>query len=193
MPKTDWDMWASRSKWPKPRTPRASTLTRSPLELGSPSSRGRRGLGATHPLPLLLPRPLLYPLPTATRSPATQCPPGQKEWRGWRRNWAGGKGRTKGGDRTGQIALAENGAERRRRRRKGNKGRNHCGCKKPLSGKLSCRCTPQRAQVSAGVGKPSMDSECASECTWSTARATARLRDSRPWSSQTGQAIQGLR
>ena len=24
----------------------------------------------------------------------------------------------------------------------------------PLSGKLSCRCTPQRAQVSAGVGKP---------------------------------------
>ena len=35
--------------------------------------------------------------------------------------------------------------------------------------------TPQRAQVSAGVGKPSMDSECASGCTWSTARATARL------------------
>ena len=40
------------------------------------------------------------------------------------------------------------------------------------------------AQVSAGVGKPSMDSECASGCTWSTARAAARLRDSRPWSSQ---------
>ena len=37
------------------------------------------------------------------------------------------------------------------------------------------------AQVSAGVGKPSMDLECASGCTWSTARATARLRDSRPW------------
>ena len=72
--------------------------------------------------------PLLYPLPTATHSPATQCPPGQKEWRGWRRNWAGGKGRTKGGDRTGQTALAENGAERRRRRRKGKKGKNHCGC-----------------------------------------------------------------
>ena len=36
-----------------------------------------------------------------------------------------------------------------------------------------------------------MDSECASGCTWSTARATARLRDSRPWSSQTGQVIQG--
>ena len=27
---------------------------------------------------------------------------------------------------------------------------------------------------------PRMDSECASGCTWSTARATARLRDSRP-------------
>ena len=49
------------------------------------------------------------------------------------------------------------------------------------------------AQVSAGVGKSSMDSECASGCTWSTARATARLRDSQPWSSQTGQVIQGLR
>ena len=40
---------------------------------------------------------------------------------------------------------------------------------------------------------PHMDSECASGCTWSTAQATARLRDSRPWSSQTGQVIQGLR
>ena len=40
---------------------------------------------------------------------------------------------------------------------------------------------------------PHMDSECASGCTWSMALATARLRDSRPWSSQTGQVIQGLR
>ena len=125
---------------------------------------------------LIPPPPNLYPLPTATRSPATQCPPGQKEWRGRGRNWAGGKGRTKEGNRTGQTALAENGAERRRRRRKGKMGKNHCGCQKPLSGKLSCRCTPQCAQVSAGVGKPSMDSECASGCTWSTARATACLR-----------------
>ena len=38
-----------------------------------------------------------------------------------------------------------------------------------------------------------MDSECACGCTWSTARATARLWDRRPWSSQTGQVIQGLR
>ena len=43
----------------------------------------------------------------------------------------------------------------------------------------------------AGVGKPSMDWECTSGCTWSTARATARLRDSRPWSSQTGQVTHG--
>ena len=62
---------------------------------------------------------------TATRSPATQCPLGQKEWRGLRRNWAGGKGRTKGGNRTGQTSLTENSAERRRRRRKGKKGKNH--------------------------------------------------------------------
>ena len=30
-----------------------------PLELGSPSSRGRRGQGATNPLPLPRPRPVL--------------------------------------------------------------------------------------------------------------------------------------
>ena len=48
-----------------------------------------------------------------------------------------------------------------------------------------------KSQVSAGVGKPSMDSECASGCAWSTARATARLWDSRTRSSQTGQVIQG--
>ena len=87
------------------------------------------GQGETNPHPLPLPRPLLYPLPTATSSPATQCPPGQKEWRGRGRNWAGGKGRTKEGNRTGQTALAENGAERRRRTtRKRITGKNHCGC-----------------------------------------------------------------
>ena len=37
------------------------------------------------------------------------------------------------------------------------------------------------------------DSECAPGCTWSPARATACLWESRPWSSQTGQVIQGLR
>ena len=43
------------------------------------------------------------------------------------------------------------------------------------------------------VGKPSMASECASGCTWSTARAAARLWDGRLRSSQPGQVIQGLR
>ena len=73
--------------------------------------------------------------------------------------------------RTGQTVLAENGAERRRKRRKGQKGKNVV-VRSPLSGKLSCRCTPQHAPVSAGVSKPSMDVECASGCPWSTARAT---------------------
>ena len=113
-------MWASRSKWPKPPTPSTLTPTRSPLEPGSPSSRGRRGQGETNPLPLPLPRPLLYPLPTATRTPATQCPPGQKEWRGRGRNWAGGKGRTKEGNRTGQTALAENGRVQKEKKEREN-------------------------------------------------------------------------
>ena len=55
----------------------------------------------------------------------------------------------------------------------GKDKRDHGACWKPLSGKLSCRCTSQCAQVSAGVGKPHMDSEGASGCTWSPARATA--------------------
>ena len=124
-----------RAPWGPPCTSPAHVLQCAPAcpplpEPGSPSSRGRKGQGETNPLPLPLPRPrpLLYPLPTATRTPATQCPPGLTEWRGRGRNWAGGKGRTKEGNRTGQTALAENGAELRRRRRKGKTGKNHCGC-----------------------------------------------------------------
>ena len=48
-------------------------------------------------------------------------------------------------------------------------------------------CPPSREFIPGTVGPgapptppPSMDSERASGCTWSTARATARLRDSRP-------------
>ena len=93
-------------------------------------TRAYTGGGGGTPLQtkVTIPRPLLYPLPTATRTPATQCPPGQTKWRGRGRNWTGGKGRTKEGNRTGQTALAENGAERRRRTRKGKTGKNHCGC-----------------------------------------------------------------
>ena len=43
----------------------------------------------------------------------------------------------------------------------------------PCQENYPSRCTPQRAQVSAGVGKPPLDSECVPGCTWSTARATA--------------------
>ena len=114
-------MWASRSKWPKPPTLSTLTPTRSPLEPGSPSSRGRRGQGETNPLPPPLPRPLPYPLPTATRTPATQCPPGQKEWRGQGRNRAGerdeprrvtGQGRPRS-PKMVQSAEGEQGKEKR--------------------------------------------------------------------------------
>ena len=108
----------SPNQMPSKFNPVPPRSTRSPLEPGSPSSRGRRGQGATNPHPLPLPRPLFYPLPTATRSPATQCSPGQKELRGWGRNWAGGKGRTKVRPRspkTVQSAEGEEGKEKRER------------------------------------------------------------------------------
>ena len=117
-------MWASRKQvaktHPPPSTP---TPTRSRLEPGSASSRGRRGQGETNPLPLPLPRPLLYPLPTATRTPATQCPPGQKEWRGRGRNWAGGKGTNQGGsqDRADRARRKRCRAQKEEKERKNGK------------------------------------------------------------------------
>ena len=64
--------------------------------------------GATNPLPLLLSCPLLYPLPTATGSPATQCPPGRKN-REAQRKLGMGKGMNKG--------KYQDGADRARQKR----------------------------------------------------------------------------
>ena len=70
------------------------------------------------------PSPSTLPLPTATcPSPPALYPPRQDEHGELRVNWAGGEGNTRGGNRAGQAALAENGAECRRRQRKGQKGR----------------------------------------------------------------------
>ena len=66
------------------------------------------------------------PPPHSNTFPRRPLPQGQDEHGEPRGNWAGGKGNTKEGDRVGQTALAENGAERRRRQRSGQKGKNHC-------------------------------------------------------------------
>ena len=39
--------------------------------------KGKEGTGCNEPTSTPPPRPLRYPLPTATHSPATQCPLGQ--------------------------------------------------------------------------------------------------------------------
>ena len=75
-------MWASRSKWAKPPTPRTPTPTRSPIEPGSPSSRGRRGQGATNPHPLPLARPLLYPSLQQHAPPPPNATQGRKNGEG---------------------------------------------------------------------------------------------------------------
>ena len=84
-----------------------------------------------------------------------------------RGSWAGGKGNTKRDDRARQTALAENGAERRRKQRKGRKGRIVVVVRSPCQENYPADAHTQRAQVSAGVGKLRMDSEFASGCTWS--------------------------
>ena len=143
-------MWASRSNWPKPPTPSTPTPTTSPLVPGSSSSRGKRGQGATTPIP----HP--FSLPTATRSPAALSPQDKRNMESPEET---GQGEMEThGEVTGQgraHRARQNGAGHRRRQRKREKGKNHCGYWKPLSGKLSCKCTHQRAQVSAGFGKPS--------------------------------------
>ena len=108
---TDWDMWVSRSKWPKPPTPSTPTPPRSSLEPGPSSSRGRREQGATATTltARTLPLPLPYPLSTETCFHAAPYPPGRTCVA-----QAGIWGNTRG---------AEMGAERRRRQRKGQRER----------------------------------------------------------------------
>ena len=51
------------------------------------------------------PSPSPAPSSAATHTPTTQCPPGQKEWRGWGRNWAGGKNEPRRVTRQGRPCL----------------------------------------------------------------------------------------
>ena len=75
---------------------------------------------------------------------------------------------------------AENGAERRRRRRKGQKERIIVVVRSPRQETYPPDAHPSAHMSVLESANPRMDSEGASGCTWSTARATARLRDSRP-------------
>ena len=112
------------------------------------------------------PLPLPVPLPTATRSPA--APRDETEMESPEETGQGV--RETQGEVTGQGRLhsPKNGAERRGGAKERTKG---------TESLWSCRCAHRRAQVSAGVGKPPHG---LGGCIWSTARATARLWDSRP-------------
>ena len=94
-----------------------------------------------------------------------------------------------GGPRSPKTVQSAEGGEGRDKRE-----RIICGCWKPLSGKCSCGCTRQRAQVSAGVGKPPHG---LGGCIWmhpvnGTGNSPV-CRTADPRSSQTGQVIRGLR
>ena len=87
--------------------------------------KGNEGAGRDEPTPTPPPPPPPLPPPYSNTHPRHPMP---QNGEGGEETGLGGKGRTKEGDRTGQTALAENGAERRRRTRKGKTGKNHCGC-----------------------------------------------------------------
>ena len=149
-------MWASRSKWPKPPTPSTPIPTRSPLEPGSSSTRGRRGQGATNPPPPTPPPPL--PAPHSNTLPRHPMPPMAERIGRAQRKLGMGKGTNKGRsqDRADRARQKQCRAQKEENER--TKGKESVRLLEAPVRKKSCRCTPQRAQVSAGVGKPGMDS-----------------------------------
>ena len=91
--------------------------------------------------------------------------PGQKEWGGPRGNWAWGKGRARGDNRTGQTALAKNGAE-------GGDGRDKreriiVVVRSPCQEHYPADAHPSAHKSVLESANPRIDSECASD------RATA--------------------
>ena len=144
----------------------------------------------------------LSPTPSFTPSlqqhapPSTQCPPGQTKWRGRGRNWAGGKG-----ERDEPMRVSRQGRPRSPKTvqsAEGEQGKEKregiiVVVRSPCQKNCPADAHPSALESVLESANPRMDSECASGCTWSTARATARLWDGRPGSSQTGQVIRGLR
>ena len=135
------------------------------------------------------------PSPAPSSTPSLQqhaAHPGQTKWRGRGKHLQGerdeprrviGQGRPRS-PKTMQSAEGEEGKEKQERI--------IVVVRSPCQENYPAGAHPSALKSVLESGKPSMDSECASGCTWSTAWATARLRGSRPWSSQTGQGIQGL-
>ena len=155
-----------------------------------PQGEGGGRVRRTHshsPSPSLA--PLLYPLPTATRSPATQCPPGQKEWRG-SRNWAGGKGRTR--EVTGQgrprlpktVQSAEGEEGKEKRERIIVVVRSPCQENCPADAHPSAHKSVLESANPAWTRSVHLDAP--------GQQHGQQPGDSRPQSSQTGQVIQGL-
>ena len=139
------------------------------------------------------------PLPPSTSSlqqhapPPPYAPQGRKNGEGGEETGQGerdeprrvtGQGRPRS-PKTVQSAEGEQGKEKRER--------TIVVVRSPCQENYPADAHPSALKSVLESANPRMDSGCASGCTWSTARATARLRDSRPWSSQTGQVIQGPR
>ena len=170
-------MWASRSKWPKLPTPSPPTPTRSPLEPGSPSSRGRRGQGETNPVPLPLPRPLLSRQQHAP--PPPNAPQGRQNGEGGEETGQGERDvstRVTGQGRPCSPKTVQSAEEQGKEKRE----RIIVVVRSPYQENDPADAHPSALKSVLELANPRMDSECASGCTWSTARATAHLWDSRP-------------
>ena len=173
----------ARHRAPREPTPRSGCLVRlregGEAELGV--CVGGRGVVVPSTIPTSLTLPLTLPHPP---SDGTHCPPTPQQPLHWAEQVGPCRNRGKGstrGNRAGQTAPTENVAERNRRGT-GNQRKNHRGCYTQAPVRKILR-------MHAGAGKLSMDSECASGCTWSTAWAMACLWNSRPQGNQTRPVI----
>ena len=124
--------------------------------------------------------PYEFPLPTATHTPPPMPPRAERMERAGEETGQGERGeprRVTGQGRprspnTVQSAEGEEGKEKRERI--------IVGVRSPCQENYPADAHPSALKSVLESANPRMDSECASGCTWSTARATARLRDGRP-------------
>ena len=133
-------------QWPNKPTPSRPTPTRSPLELGSPSSRGKAGAGCDEPTPTPPPPPPPLPPSYSNSLSYHPMPPGAE-----RMDREGEETRQGPTDEQreviGHARLRSPKTVQSAKGEKGKPGKNQCGSYKPLSGKWTSRCTPQRALV----------------------------------------------
>ena len=171
-------MWAGRSKWPKPPTLVTPTPTRSRWSQDlPPQGEGGARVRRTH-------SHSPYPAPSATPSPQQHAPLppnapwGRKDREGPEETGQGerdeqGEGAGQGRPRSPKTVQSAEGGEGKDKRE-----RIIADVRSPCQENNPADAHPSAHKSVLKLASHRTDSKCASGCTWSTARATARLPES---------------